>query len=758
MSLPSDIEELCSRLEKGVKVTDVEEYNSLVKDILCCDNSKELFKTVTPEKVEEVLTRAYQDYSESRSVLVNQVQSSVPRALTIFEALSPQSVYILAGCFSDVESSYKILEELKTRIHYGEDFHVKYLLNVTLQLLSKFDYSFDKIAFLVDELCERGRENEIRPLMLVVFSMLEKKFEKDFDQKFLKEMDSLVMESEADVGNDPLESIINILMELYPVLTSLCSEVFLGERLVKQFKRKVLVQDDEDFTKNLLKLFSIACIDENVRVYISEHYISLLEQSIKIKAYTVLTTLVLVKTWSFAKLQNVSINALAEILIDVIMTMDIDVCKDEELSASIEGLAYLSLKTSVKQSLRKKKRVCNQLAALAKAENMNSDSYGSLVVLGNLSVYPEDKKDGSSLEPKAMRDLKSYSDLKSPIDSNGGSNVKETKEEVLQFNTEYIVKEQVLSALCAKFGGLSHGSKQQVIRLIYNVTRDRTCIDDCIKQGCITSVLEYMVNNQSSKDIVKVYAARALAKMLIYTNPSLIFNKYSPVNAIGPLFELIPKVAPNAQDESFDSDLLTVVDTYEALLALTNLASTEGSQGEEVCKRIATNDEFWSMIENLMLDENTVLQRSTLELIGNLMSNPLPIAAKFFNFENPRSVKNFNVLVKLLDLNDLPSQRAVTAIFANIATSVPFIAVELSKQQELIDRMIDLFAEQWEDEELSHRLIIFFYAIMDELPAEDSYLSGNNRLKECLERAQKLTNRDPQVSEMLSIVLSKFKV
>lgn len=91
-----------------------------------------------------------------------------------------------------------------------------------------------------------------------------------------------------------------------------------------------------------------------------------------------------------------------------------------------------------------------------------------------------------------------------------------------------------------------------------------------------------------------------------------------------------------------------------------------------------------------------------------MMSHPLTIAAKFFNLENPQSLRNFNILVKLLQLSDVESQRAVAAIFANIATTIPLIAKELLTKKELIENAIQVFADQIDDIELRQRLLMLF--------------------------------------------------
>lgn len=755
-SSKSAIENLCSQLDKKLKVTDANEYNDAINEILGPAAPKNNFHTITPEKIEEVLTRSYQDHFNSRNTLMDLVTSDISQALDTFEKLSPQSVNVLVGCFPSSESTFPLLKELQNRIHYGEDIHVKYLLSIILQLLSRFSYSFEQVGFLVHELCLRTKEPEVKSLMLLIFSQLDKKFHASFNERFLKFMDSLILESEAGVGNDPLSEIVDILTELYPVLTALCSQVLLGKELAEELKKKVLAQDDEDFLKGLLILFSTACIDETVRTHIAENYTSLLETSLTMEQYRLFSALVLIKTWSFTNLQNIDVNSLANILVEGFTNPAVS--NTENIGICIEGLAYLSLKASVKVYLRYDDELCTKLAELAKSEQFDSTSYGALVILANLSVSPHDSAGNTSFEPKSLRNLKSYSDLKDPNLENKEKDL-ENKEEVLSFNKKYLLECKTFSTLNSEFSTLSDGSKQQIIRMIYNVTRDRDCIEECIKQGCTTAVLEYLLNKHESQDLIKVLASRALTRMLIFTNPSLVFKKYSPVNAISPLFELLPN--PGLKGETSIDDHITTTDMYEALLALTNLASSDASQGEDVCRRIATTEAYWSVIENLMLDENVLLQRSTLELLSNLMSHPLPIAVKFFNFENPRSLKNFEILVKLLQLQDLESQRAVAAIFANIATTIPFIAQELLKRDELLGKAVDVFEKQLDDAELRQRLIIFFYALAEATTNDDSnevsLLIGNNSLIRTLETASCMPDIDAQFSEMISIIITKCK-
>ncbi|XDT25274.1 Myosin-binding striated muscle assembly central [Nakaseomyces glabratus] len=761
MSVSKDaIETLCEELDKSATISiDEKSYQEAldeIKDIIV--RKKRVASAQLPE-IEKVLIRSYQDHTESKKFLREIIKSNVGKALDLFEMLSLPSIHVLVGIFFDSEETMVLLDELRTRIHYGEDPNIKYLLSIVLQLLSKFTYVFNDFSFLVRDLCLRCREPDVSPMMLLIFTQLNYRYPDEFKVKFLETMDVLIMEAEEDIGDEPLCLIVEILTELYPSLTGLCSEVLLTRGAGKMLKERATSEDsDKNFRSKLLKLLSIACIDETVRVHISEKYIETLETSMQFSEYKVLAALVLIKTWSFLKLKHIDINKLASILVDNFLDSAVLESEDTEtrdtnqtLVYTIEGLAYLTLKVPIKRMLRIHEVFRNEIIKLAKKESgTNPNYFGILIIIANLTALPNDKTNPTNqTHSGSMAQLSMYANM--GADTNKlKDNVPDSEEEVKEFQEKYILKKDLLADMKTKFNDMSPGSKQQYMRIVYNMTRVKENISSCVQQGVTTNILEYLVSKQDKGVAVRLLAYRSLTRILICTDPALIFNKYSPLNAIPFLFDLIGTTESGEETQEKielnplleNDDNIEVLDRYEALLALTNLAATPTSNGEEICKSISNTPKYWNSIVNLMLNENLLIQRSTLELISNLMSHPLPVAAKFFNFSNPQSLRNFNTLVQLIELDDIASQRAIAALFANIVISVPFISEELYEKDVLISRAIRILNDQNDDIELTQRLIIFFYGLFEYAPekpesqkAKEKNLFKNANLRKALEKS-----------------------
>lgn len=716
------VAELCEEFQKKLRVPlEPEKYDEALDEIFN-STSKDTGSDYR-DKEETVITRAYQDHQASKKHLAEHIKTNLSFSISLFETFSNKSVHVLIGVFDGREDTIPLLKELEYRIKSQEDKNIHFLLSCVLQLLNKFEYSFDDLGWLIRTLCLRFDNEEVRSMGLVIFSQLDMRFHDEFEPALLLFLEGLVTEAESDIGDDPVSLVINILTELYPAFTALCSSIILGKDLDRLLQDQANTRSkDESFLKKLFKLLIVACIDETVRNNIAENYLNIIEVAMQTSTFEVYCALILIKTWSFTKLKNVTVHDLTTILIDTFLN-NVENPESDEVAFSIEGLAYLSLKTSVKLILRHHSFFCPKVVEIVKENKFKDHNfYGLLIILANLGTPPNDPKLSGKT---SLKDLKSYANLQHPNSMND-EDIKDDKTSIKKFNQINILDTELVSGLKPKMSELSSGSQEQLVRIIYNITRYVESIATCVQQGYTIIILEYLINTGNPKKrenlMIRVLALRSLCKILIHTDPQLIFNKFSSLNTLTFLFEMLPSADLAIQNEThlINEDYLTTTDQYESLLALTNLASSPQSDGEEMCKAIGSNAKYWNIVENLMLDDNPVLQRADLELISNLMSHPISIAVKFFNFDNKQSKRNFEILVKLLLLDDVKSQRAVAAIFATISNMIPFVTQELLKQEVLIKNAITAFVDQIEDSELIRRLLMLFYALFELAPEESS--------------------------------------
>ncbi|KAL8869130.1 MAG: hypothetical protein Q9198_007968, partial [Flavoplaca austrocitrina] len=109
--------------------------------------------------------------------------------------------------------------------------------------------------------------------------------------------------------------------------------------------------------------------------------------------------------------------------------------------------------------------------------------------------------------------------------------------------------------------------------------------------------------------------AHALARILISIDPTLVFPAAgSPplTSATRPILSLLKQ--SDAEVSEGPRDLLP---KFEALLALTNLASTPSEEATVVIIR-----QMLGVLEDFLLSNNKMIQRAATELVCNFMTSP----------------------------------------------------------------------------------------------------------------------------------------
>jgi hypothetical protein len=193
-----------------------------------------------------------------------------------------------------------------------------------------------------------------------------------------------------------------------------------------------------------------------------------------------------------------------------------------------------------------------------------------------------------------------------------------------------------------------------VISIIFSLSVDRTLRGKLAQQGAVKLLLVSWMSLPQTEAASRRLAAQALARILISTNPALVFggNRDTPIiAAVRPLVSIIPP-DPAAQTR----DLLP---SFEALMALTNLASMD----DDATRRSIINT-AWNQIEEQMLASNTLVSKAAVELVCNLVQQPEAIA--LYAEETAKARNRLNVLLALADAPDAGTRSAAGGALASL--------------------------------------------------------------------------------------------
>ncbi|KAF2859298.1 ARM repeat-containing protein [Piedraia hortae CBS 480.64] len=337
-----------------------------------------------------------------------------------------------------------------------------------------------------------------------------------------------------------------------------------------------------DIERAILELLSAACIDKACREAINRRCSSYLQKTASQaqNPHQALASIIL------AKSSEKSADSLTETLSNLAI-------KDDE---AIEGLAYTSLQPSVKEKLSFNTKLLQQLITTVKSQNQSS--FGALQVLSNLVTYRRPR----SAERTKISQLKAYASGSSIVED---SNPLDDDVHVSARCTK-LVNLNIIPTLTS-LPSTNTSSASLTVKILLSLSKDTKNRPKLAQQGGIKYLLHVPGGSLTS--------AHALARILISTNPEHAFTKATPaVSAASALIKLLIPV----EDENGESDLLP---TFESLLALTNLCSTEDSASRDLVLRTAM-----PQVEELLLSNNTLIQRAAVELICNLMLSPDGVA------------------------------------------------------------------------------------------------------------------------------------
>ncbi|KAK4241362.1 myosin-binding striated muscle assembly central-domain-containing protein [Achaetomium macrosporum] len=315
----------------------------------------------------------------------------------------------------------------------------------------------------------------------------------------------------------------------------------------------------------------------------------------------------------------------------------------DHVQASVEGLAYASLQSKVKEELAHDKESLKRLVkTLESAPPKSPLMYGALSIFANLTRYQPFETE----EEKRLKQLKAYANAAGklqPDPLNDDAHVAERCKRVFEAGIT-----PVLVTHC-KTGSVA--SLSLTISIIFSLSMTPALRGQLAQQGAVRLLIAAWTALPETEDKPRRTAAQALARILISTNPALVFRQTPQSAAIRPLASII---TPDPSAETRD-----LLPTFEALLALTNLASMDNDTRRSIVRAA------WNDIEEQLFSTNTRVSTAAVELICNLVQSPEE-ALSLFGDGSVKAENRTKVVLALADAEDEKTRSAAGGALASL--------------------------------------------------------------------------------------------
>ena len=491
--------------------------------------------------------------------------------------------------------------------------------------------------------------------------------------------------------NDELILAFSAAASLFPIVPAITAPLFLTEG----FLQSVLTLLDRKLSgvvveQAFLQLLNAACIDQACRASIIKHCSGWLSHIVSTGRdnHPAVAATILAKLRSSLSAEQASTSRVEgeDDNIQELVHLFKEKLNDKEgqnLSESIEGLAYASLKAEIKDELAHDKKFLQSfLQALKSSSDRPDVVVGGLSVVSNLTQYAPKLSE----EQKKIAQLKAYADALKPSNPNIFND-----DEHVMARCNAVIEAGIMPVLIDCSKGRTSSTKSLVDKIVLSLTRNPKTRGKIAQQGAIKLLILHL--QQGSESVAQggvpdIEAAHALARILISVDPALVFPASGLPNitsAVQPLVSLLrPATTQGLSDQPRD-----LLPTFESLLALTNLASSSDMSPANIMVRSA-----WDAIEDLLLSNNTMIQRASCELVCNLAAVEAGLAK--YADGSRRSVQRMHTLLALADAEDLATRRAAGGALAMLTEHDAAIAGVLEVKRG-VEILLDLCQDDNEE-------------------------------------------------------------
>ncbi|KAF2667737.1 ARM repeat-containing protein [Microthyrium microscopicum] len=328
-------------------------------------------------------------------------------------------------------------------------------------------------------------------------------------------------------------------------------------------------------------------------------------------------------------------------------------------SSALEGLAYASMKPWAKDKLAGDPTFLKSLVAVMDDKTYSSSAlFGGLTIVANLTTY----RPVLSEEQKKLSELKAYANSAKPSALDPLDDDAKVSTRCIQ-----VLKAGIVPLFNTHSKTLTNSTLLLAIQILNSLAKEKTHRGTLAQQGALKFLLQAHDRLTSTPSpppnatTVALTASHAIARILISVNPLHAFTSASPSisSTIRPLTSLLTPDSPTSFTESSSNaePPRTLLPTFEALLALTNLASVS----EPICTAITRL--AMTALDDLMLSTNTLVQRAATELLCNLCSAPAGAA----QFTGARGPARLQLMLALTDAEDMATRRAAAGALAMVS-------------------------------------------------------------------------------------------
>lgn len=402
-----------------------------------------------------------------------------------------------------------------------------------------------------------------------------------------------------------------------------------------------------------------------------------------------------------------------------------DESKDKQ--NAVEGLAYASLQPKVKERVVGNRRLLKKLIqTLAEAQPRSPTTYGALSVFVNLTRY----RPALSDEEKKMSQLKAYANAAGKLDA---PDPLEGDEHVAK-RCRAVFEAGLTPVLVTHSKNGSPASMSLIVSILHSLSTDKGLRGSLAQQGAVRLLLTVWAIIPEAEELVRRSSAQALARILISTDPALVFGgnrSIPPTAAIRPLVSIVP---PDPAAETRD-----LLPTFEALMALTNLASLD-KETRPAIVRVA-----WLHVEEQLLSSNHLVSKAAVELVCNLTQAPEGVV--LYADGSLQAGARLHVLLALADAGDAGARSAAGGALASLTGYEPVVRAVVQRERG-VRVLLGMCSEA--DEGLRHRGVVSVYNMVmadgetgERARSKVRDEGGVESLKECLKKS-----RTPEVLQI----------